>query len=294
MSQVDLPAVARRRVRLALRSARESKQLTQTDIARAMDWSLSKVMRIEKGEVNVSPSDLKLLLQHLDVRDPAQVTQLLDDAKLSRQERWSVDQSDREHLTPALLQLIQFEANATSIRYFANVLIPGPLQTRRYAEAIFADGTPSLSAETAAARVSVRQRRVQQLYRDPAPECQVILDESVLQRALGGGPGVMAEQLRYLLTLMNETALDVRILPFTARATRFTYVGPFVLYDLERGETALLYRERMEADEVVTTPAELVLHRSMFDRMWAGTSDAVTSRMMIADQAKQFEESGTD
>jgi len=93
MSQVDLPAVARRRVRLALRSARESKQLTQTDIARAMDWSLSKVMRIEKGEVNVSPSDLKLLLQHLDVRDPVQVSQLMDDAKLSRQQRWSIDQS---------------------------------------------------------------------------------------------------------------------------------------------------------------------------------------------------------
>jgi len=284
MSQVDLPAVARRRVRLALRSARESKQLTQTDIARAMDWSLSKVMRIEKGEVNVSPSDLKLLLQHLDVRDPVQVSQLMDDAKLSRQERWSVDPADREHLTPAMLQLIQFEAKATTIRYFASVLIPGMLQTRRYAEAIF-DAPRSLSAETVAARVSLRERRLQQLYRMPAPECQVILDESVLYRTLGGSE-VMAAQLHHLLTLMSETALEVRILPFTAQATQFTHAGPFILLDLARGEPALLYRERMDIDEVITTPTELTLHRMMFDRMWAGASDAATSRQMIEDQAK--------
>jgi len=290
MSQVDLPAVARRRVRLALRSARESKLLTQTDIAKAMDWSLSKVMRIEKGEVNVSPSDLKLLLQHLDVRDPVQVGQLLDDAKLSRQERWSIDPVDREHLTPAMLELIQFEAKATTIRYFANVLIPGPLQTRRYAEAIFGNSAPkNLSAETAAARVSLRQRRVLQLYREPPPECQVILDESVLWRALGGGAEVMAEQLHHLLTLVSETRLEVRILPFAAPASQFTYVGPFVLHDLERGETALLYRERMDADEVVTTPTELAQHRLMFDRMWAGASDAGTSRQMIAERAAQLE-----
>src|SRR5689334_6603939 len=119
MSQVDLPAVARRRVRLALRSAREAKQLTQTEIARAMDWSLSKVMRIEKGEVNVSSSDLKLLLEHLEVRDPDHVRQLLDDARLSRQQRWAIDQADRDHLTPAMLELIQYEAEATAIRYFA-------------------------------------------------------------------------------------------------------------------------------------------------------------------------------
>jgi transcriptional regulator with XRE-family HTH domain len=50
MSDIDSPAVARHRVRLALRSARDARQLTQGQVAQAMEWSLSKVMRIERGD----------------------------------------------------------------------------------------------------------------------------------------------------------------------------------------------------------------------------------------------------
>ena len=52
------PAVARRRVRLAIREAREAKNLTQGQLATAMEWSLSKVMRIEIGEVTISPQTI--------------------------------------------------------------------------------------------------------------------------------------------------------------------------------------------------------------------------------------------
>src|SRR5215510_9045042 len=89
MSTADTPAVARHRVRVALRRARESRQLTQGQIAEAMEWSLSKVMRIEKGEVSISASDLRVLLDFLDIRDPEEVRQLLTDARTSRSERWS-------------------------------------------------------------------------------------------------------------------------------------------------------------------------------------------------------------
>src|SRR5262249_34011466 len=51
MSSAGLPAVSRRRVRLAVRQYREAKGATQGDVAKAMDWSLSKVMRMESGEV---------------------------------------------------------------------------------------------------------------------------------------------------------------------------------------------------------------------------------------------------
>jgi transcriptional regulator with XRE-family HTH domain len=70
MSTADTPAVARRRVRLALRAAREAKGLTQGQVADEMEWSLSKVMRIEKGDVNISPADLRVLLGYFDLTDP--------------------------------------------------------------------------------------------------------------------------------------------------------------------------------------------------------------------------------
>lgn len=61
----EFPAVAGRRLRLALRQAREAKQLTLTEVPELLDWSLPKVNGIESGEVTVSSTDLQAL-QHLD------------------------------------------------------------------------------------------------------------------------------------------------------------------------------------------------------------------------------------
>ena len=73
MAAGDLPAVARRRVRMALREAREKRDLTQSQVAEAMEWSLSKVMRIESGEVTIAPNDLRFLLAYLGITDRARV-----------------------------------------------------------------------------------------------------------------------------------------------------------------------------------------------------------------------------
>src|ERR1051325_3686815 len=97
----DTPAGAKRRVRRAVRRAREQKGLTQGQVADEMDWSLSKVMRIENGEVNLSTGDLKMLLPFLGISDPVEVDRLLADAKLAGQQRWTIDPEYREHLSPA-------------------------------------------------------------------------------------------------------------------------------------------------------------------------------------------------
>src|SRR5258705_13938555 len=119
MSSGDTPAVARRRVRLAIRDARNAKGVTQTQVADAMDWSLSKVMRIESGEVTISQNDLRPLLTYLGIRDRAVVEALVRSAKASKQRRQWLDEA-RFHgmLTPAMKQLIGFEAEATVIRHF--------------------------------------------------------------------------------------------------------------------------------------------------------------------------------
>jgi transcriptional regulator with XRE-family HTH domain len=284
MSNIDSPAVARRRVRLALRTAREAKQLTQTQIAQAMDWSLSKVMRIEKGETNVSSGDLRVLLDHLDVCDPDEVQQLVNDARLSRQERWTVDPDDRQHLTAAMLELYQFEAEATTIRVYNHLVIPGILQTRAYANAVFANFRDAFDDADIEARIAMRGRRRQQiLYRADAPHYLVILDESVLMRPLGGAD-VMADQLDELLTTMHETPLVVRILPFVAAARSLAFFGPFTLHDLD-DQSALLYREVAEGDDISHAPRELARHRAAFDGMWSLALDGEASVHRIADSA---------
>ncbi|HEX3284079.1 MAG TPA: helix-turn-helix transcriptional regulator [Mycobacterium sp.] len=287
MSNIDSPAVARRRVRLALRAARLAKKLTQSQVARAMDWSLSKVIRIEKGEVNVSPSDLKVLLEHLDVTDPGTVEGLLDDVRLSRSERWTVSTDDREHMTPAMIELVQFESEASTVRYYNHLVVPGVLQTRAYAEAIFANYPTDFDPGTVEARVALRERRRGLISRKNGPEYLVLLDESVLMRVLGNSRA-MAEQIELLLRLVSETKTQIRVLPL-AGVTKLFFLGPFTIVDLEEGQSTLFYRETAGGgDEVVHDPADVERHRRTFDQMWALALSREETAETLARQARKF------
>jgi len=134
MAQGDSPAVARRRVRLAVRDARQALNQTQTDVAEAMEWSLSKVQRIEKGDVTIAPNDLRPLLAYLGVRNRDRVEDLIQAAKVSRQRRqWWDSARFREHVTSPMLQLAGYEADAEEIYHFNPAIIPGVLQTPEYA-----------------------------------------------------------------------------------------------------------------------------------------------------------------
>ena len=66
MAKVQDPTVQRRRLRIELRKARDTAGLKQAEVARAMDWSPSKLIRIESGQVSISTNDLKALLKTTD------------------------------------------------------------------------------------------------------------------------------------------------------------------------------------------------------------------------------------
>ena len=76
MPTTDSPAAARRRLRFALRTAREAAELTQAEVADRLEWSVSKVNRIENGEVTISATDLRALMTLVGVTDQDTVEQL--------------------------------------------------------------------------------------------------------------------------------------------------------------------------------------------------------------------------
>jgi transcriptional regulator with XRE-family HTH domain len=283
MSQGESPAVARRRVRLALRRAREEKGLTQGEVASALDWSLSKVQRIESGEVSVSSTDLRALLAYLDLSDAHMVTHLMDDARTSRRQRWFTDPRYREFLTSGTQQLLQFESEATAIRSFALTLVPGILQTAEFAQVALKLGPAGLlSEDTAKVRHEVRMNRRQIFERKEPPQYKLVLDESVLWREMGGAR-VTAEQLKEMLRFMREPNVSVRVIPF-AQAAAVALLGPFTLFSLENEEEdAVLYREGYDYDEVVQTPAEVEHHRLIFEDLWGRSlNDAASARLIEA------------
>ncbi len=283
--------IARRRVRLAIREAREALRLTQSDVAEAMEWSLSKVIRIEGGEVSISPNDLRPLLGYLGVRDPATIDELLMNAKAARvrQRRfWWQEERFRDDLTPAMLRLIEFEREALSIKYFSIYSIPGPLQTRLYAEAILSQWQYGLTPDQIAARVEARMhRRTDVLERPDAPRIQTLLDESMVHRPFGG-PAVLLDQLTDLRMLAGAGRVDLRIVPFSLEAPLPTY-GPFdLIYLREDGddENAVMYRELGLVDEIVEDSERATQYHTKFEELWLASMPESDTLALLQERIK--------
>jgi transcriptional regulator with XRE-family HTH domain len=284
MTSPEPPAVARRRVRLALRAARDARGFTQQHVADELDWSLSKVNRIEKGDVTVSKTDLLALLELFGVDDDGLIDELVRAARSSRLRGWWDEPRYREHLTPAMLQLLQFETEATAIRVFQPTLVPGPFQTRAYAQAILDFWQPELPAVVREARLETRLLRGEQLLSraDPA-DIYFVFDESLLHRPVGG-VAVMAEQLRRLLVIMERPNVRVRIVP-SAKGAMVAMLGPFLICDFGEEENAVLYRESLLLDEVVHAGEAITRHRSYFEHLWEESLGEMDSARLIAARA---------
>jgi transcriptional regulator with XRE-family HTH domain len=275
----ESPAVARRRLRLALRRVREAQRVTQSQIAEALEWSLSKVNRIESGDVTISNTDLRALLEFLGVTDAAVIEHLTDQARASRQRGWWDQPQYREHLTPSTLQLLQFESEATAIRTFQPTLFPGLLQTREYAAAIldvFADAPGGAAPDV---RLAARMRRRAQLLERPDPPTYyVVVEESVVQRHVGGRP-VMVGQLRSIIDTSHSSAAIIRVLPLARGAP--SMLGAFTIFDLGDEENAVLYREYVVGDEIVESPEDIRRYRQMFEQIWDNSlSDEESVRLI--------------
>jgi transcriptional regulator with XRE-family HTH domain len=266
MVGTESPAVARRRLRLALRKMREARGVTQGQVAEALEWSLSKVNRIESGDVTISNTDLRALLAYLGVTDPALIDNLTQEARDSRRRGWWDEPQYREQLTSPMLQLLQFENEATAIRCFQPTLFPGLFQTENYAQAVFAGWGDMVTEAQRTTRVAVRLRRRAQVFdRIDPPHYYLILDESVVMREVGG-PQVMAEQFATVRAMANSSRVIIRVLPLAH--SMMSMLGAFTIFDLGEEENAVLYRESSLEDEIIHHSDTIGRYRTMFEQMW--------------------------
>lgn len=213
MTQAQTPVTQQRRLRAELRRAREHTHQTQKEVADALDWSASKLIRIETGAALISTTDLMALLHYYGVTDRERVAQLVEVARASRKQAWWDEYRpfyDQQHLT-----FLGFEASAARIRTYQSLLVPGLLQTREYSEAVMRAYTDDI--EAVARGVEVRGKRQVLLDADPGPELFFVLDEAVIHRWMAG-PDAMRRQLLRLRELDKRPNIHIQVLPFTTGA----------------------------------------------------------------------------
>ncbi|GAA2561529.1 helix-turn-helix transcriptional regulator [Winogradskya consettensis] len=207
------PTVARERLRLRLRELRDSSGLSTDTVATRMDWSPSKLSRIEKGDVTVQPLEVRALLALYGLRDEAEVVALASLARRSRTRQWY----SKHRLNGDYQRFVAYENEASTINIWQMLFVPGLLQTPGYAQAITSISIrEDPASENVQARVDLRldrQRAFQERLLQPAPPRIVaVIDESTLRRPVGGR-AVLAGQLDHLLTLARENAYTLAVTP---------------------------------------------------------------------------------
>jgi transcriptional regulator with XRE-family HTH domain len=283
-SESPSPAVQRRRLRTELRRARQQAGLTQEQVAEAMEWSLSKVIRIEAGTVGISANDLKALLGYYKVVDTEEIAGLLALARAGRERPWQ--SVYRDVVSPRLLQFIEFEEAASVTRNFQPLAVPGLLQTEEYARSMLGQPSADISDKRIDSMVEVRVRRQELLDRDDSPLMFFIMDEAVTRR-LVGGKDAMRRQLRRIVELGERPRITVEVVPFSVGAHRGLQ-GSFVIQEFpDPADDDVLYLESPQGEVISRDDPELVLHyREVFEelrRLSLGPERSLTFLSKLAD-----------
>jgi len=241
------PTLYRRRLRSELRKAREAAGMTQRDVAEAMDWSPSKLIRIESGAVNISTNDLRALLGHYNVGSDRTNT-LVNIARAAREgvSRWNIY---KDVATPELIAFLGYESSAAISREFDPVLVPGLLQTEEYARTVLKLFN-SENPQRVDPLVDLRVERQELLVREPAPKLHFIMDEAVIRRAVGGRD-IMRRQLRHLQEVAEYPNVTIRVVPFEHGLYSNQWV-PYILFEFPNSEDGdVLYVENPQGEYII-------------------------------------------
>jgi transcriptional regulator with XRE-family HTH domain len=233
------PVVQSALLRADLIRLRRESELTQEQVARDLEWSPSKLIRVEGGRSSVTKVDLDALLTKYGVTSESTRERLQGLNRGARERAWW--DKYRDDISPTYLDYVGFEAGATFIRQFESGFVPGLLQTRQYAEAVT---EYSVNAARVGPIVELRlQRQTELAQRSPQPRRYYVVDEAVIRRHVGisKDPAIMPDQLRTVADeAENNDLVTLRVMPFTAGAHR-GLSGPFTLLEFDGGLADVLY-----------------------------------------------------
>ncbi|MEJ2854467.1 MULTISPECIES: helix-turn-helix domain-containing protein [unclassified Saccharothrix] len=266
-------------MRAELRKARDRAGRTQREVADALDWSTSKVIRIETGAVNISTTDLRALLQFYG--EPTDVIEeLVQTARAGRQRVWW--DRYKQNISSEMVTLLEFESSTSLIRQFQSLIIPGLLQTEEYARAVLGLYFPEDQLEY---RVKLRMERQRILDGDDAVKSFFVMDEASLRRWVGG-PAVMRAQLQRLKEWAKRPNISIQVLTFDKGIYRGMR-GNFEVFEFPtEDQDHVVYLEWPGGDTVIqNNPRQVSNYVEIFLEMEALATtpdefDALVDRLM--------------
>lgn len=247
------PVVQSAILRNTLIRLRKESQQTQEQVADDLEWSPSKLIRVEGGRSSITKTDLDALLTLYNVNSSEERERLQDLNRAARERSWW--DNYRNDISAPVLNFVGYEAGAAFIRQFIVNVVPGLLQTPEYAKVLTESTVDTIKIGPV---VNLRLQRQKELAQRADPPYQYyILDEAVIRRHVGikVDPAIMPNQLKSMADRAEQDDhVFIRIIPFREGAHRGVNVaGAFTLLEFDGGLPNLVYLDAGRGEVAVIT-----------------------------------------
>jgi transcriptional regulator with XRE-family HTH domain len=285
MAPSSSPTVRRRRLAAELHRLRQASKLTIDQVAETLEWSSGKVSKIENARVSVLPRDARKLLEVYGIAEGPERDLLLSLARESRQRGWW--QQYGEAVPEWFATYVGLEAEASAISIYRAEIVPGLLQTERYATALHRAELMNAAEEDIERHVAVRMERQALLKQPDAPQLWVVLNEAVIRRVIGDR-AIMHQQLTKLMEVASAPNITLQVLPFSAGA-HTSMDSAFSIVSFEPPTDGdIVYFEHPTCSLYLEKPDEVARYRLVYEHLRAASLSLDESRRLIARSAEDL------
>ncbi|MFB6785388.1 helix-turn-helix transcriptional regulator [Streptomyces olivaceus] len=280
------PTVRSRRLGTALKQYRQAAKLDQPQAAEIIAASQARVSRLESGHVTARVIEVRLLLDAYGVEDLAVRAKLEELAKHSRNRGWWLEHA--AHVRPDYLDHIALEDDATYIREWQQVLVPGLLQTSAYTEAVIRTSPTYMEPERVAQLLKVRESR-QVKIEEGGARYSAIIWEAVITHPLVSAD-VHREQLSAILEVGDRKNVAVQVLPFSVGALA-TVTSAFSTFSFDSDPVVeAVALENLRGTSVLEGPEDLAAYANMYDLLRSSALAPEASAKLIRDILRSTED----
>ncbi|MFE2111247.1 DUF5753 domain-containing protein [Kitasatospora sp. NPDC059463] len=187
-------------------------------------------------------------------------------------------------MTVDFLEVAELEAHAERLTFCTTAYMPGLLQTRAYASAVFARLFPPLPPQEIEARTAFRIRR-QEIVRSGVMPLRTFIHEAALRMQFGG-PAVLVDQLGALIGDSEQAGISVRVVPFALD----TFPGSGENLTFAEGPVPELDTIEMDVSQdalFFDSQADLAKHRVIFSRLDSTALSEEESRDFVRSVMKE-------
>jgi transcriptional regulator with XRE-family HTH domain len=273
--------VAKRRLSRRLLQLRVQSGYTANHVCDMLNWGRGKVGRFEANQwKRPEMSDIRDLLRIYAVEE-AEREQLEDLAIQARARPWWRDYSDIfENEFPG------FENDASRIRAFMPLVLPGLLQTQDYAEAFMRIGPRPPAWRRKVLDTRLRRQEILSRPGDTTPMLTAVITEASLQYQWGPRAD-RRDQIEHLVDMSRRPNIDLRIQRFIDGPP--LGLSAINIFDFSEGEPSIAFTETDFAVVEVNDSDQVSRYIQSFEKAVDGALEPSDTTIYLRQLADQLE-----